>query len=152
MGSFDLGLRLRFEIRVNRERDLVGFVDRRWLRFLLGKPVAFLQGLQLEAVYAIQDTVKFLLQALVRAQVQRTPEQKVEGAIEILFGSFEVPSFIVVLPELVFVFNLRNQLSDGIRLNLKLSLYSGTGLSIWNGLRSWRGSCAQRWRGRGPRW
>src|ERR1700691_2421135 len=56
MRSFDFGLGLRLEVRVNRERALVRFIDRRGLRLLLGKPITLLQSLQLETVYAVQDT------------------------------------------------------------------------------------------------
>src|SRR5579863_1753750 len=147
--GLDFSFSLCLEVRVNRERDLVGFVDRRGLRLLLRKAIAFLQGLKLETVYAVEDTVKFLLQALVRAQVQGTPQQEIEGAIEVLFGSFEMPGFIVVLPDFVFIFNLGNQLSDGIRFNLDLSIYGSYSLGVDVCLRSGRRSRAQLRRGGG---
>ena len=70
MGGLDLGLGLRLNIWVNRDRNLVGFVDGRRLRLLLGKAVTLLQSLQFQTVYAIQNAVKLLLQPVVRAHVQ----------------------------------------------------------------------------------
>src|SRR5437762_13329184 len=72
-------------------------------------------------------------------------EQHVEGMIEVLLGSFEVASVVVLLACLVFLLDRGDQTIDGVSLGLKLFLDSWRcWLLFWSlGL-----SSSERWSGR----
>src|SRR5579872_6266632 len=108
------GFCLCLDVLIYRESGLVSLVDRCWRRFLLGEPVTLLQRLQLQAIYPIQDLIKFLLQSLVRADVQRAREQQIESAIKTFFGGFQVPGLVVLLTSLIFLLDLCDQFSRWI--------------------------------------
>src|SRR5581483_4691233 len=89
---------------------------------LLAKAITFLQRLEFQFIDSIQHPVKFLMEALVGAQLRRAFHQHVERPIKLLLGGLKVSGFVVVLPSLIFAFYLADDLSDRIRLRGWLNL------------------------------
>ena len=59
--GLDFGFRFSLYVEVNRESDLVRFVDGSRLRLLFGKTVSFLQSHQFRTIHALEDAVEFML-------------------------------------------------------------------------------------------
>ncbi len=127
-GGADFGFGFGFQVCVRGGVEVVGFVDGRGFRLLLGEAVALLQSGHFQAVGAFEDAIKFLLQAIVGAQVETAAQQLVEGGIKILFGGFEMTGAIVFLAGLIFLFHAGNQVAHGI--DLQRLLHGWRGLSL----------------------
>ena len=127
-GGTDFRFGLGFDVGIDGERDFVGFVDRCGLGFLLGETVSLLERGKFEAGSAVDDAIKFALEALVGVDVVRALQQKVEGVVEVQPGSGQVSGLVVSLSGLEFLFRLSDQVSNGVGLG-----------SAWCSLRrSWR--------------
>ena len=118
MGVLHLRFGLGADAGIDREGDLVGFVDGRGLGFLLGEAVARLEGHHLEVVDALDQLVEFLLQAVVAAHVVPGLQQQVEGAVEIILGGIEVAGVVVGQARLVFLLDLGDQRFHRVDLGL----------------------------------
>ena len=86
---------------VHRERDVVGFVDGRWLGALLGEAVSLAQGDLLELANAVDDLVELLLQTRVVAEVEVARQQDVERLVEALAGGIKMAVLVLGLACLV---------------------------------------------------
>ena len=109
LGGLDLGFGLGADLRIDGERDVVGFVDRGRLGVLLGEAVALLQCNHFELVNALDDLVELVLQARVIANLDVARQQHVEGLVEVLFGGVEMSGLIVGLAGGIQLFGLRDQ-------------------------------------------
>ena len=98
LGGLDLGFGLGLDVGIDREGNVVGFVDGRRLGTLLAEAVALLQRDQLQFVNRLDDLVEFLLQPLVVADIEVAGDQQVEGLVEVLSGGFQVAGIVVGLP------------------------------------------------------
>ncbi len=118
--TLDFGLGLRLGTGVGGGRHSVGLVDGRGFSLLLLILLRLLRTLssvgtsRVKFVHALDDAVKFLLQAIVGAYVEIAAQQRVDGSVEILFGLFGFARVIVGEAVLVFLFNARDQIGDGI--------------------------------------
>ena len=109
LGSLDFGCGLGLDVGIDREGDVVGFVDRRWLRARLGKSVALLQRGQFKLMYGLDELVEFTFQPFVIAQVEIAGQQYVERLIEVGLGRLQVASLVIRLPGCVFLLRLGDQ-------------------------------------------
>ena len=120
--GFDLGLRLRLDVGIDRRGDLVGFVDRRGLGLLLGRRVVRLQGRQFRTVHAFQDSLQLVLHPLVRANLRRALQQLIHRVIKTALGRFQISGFELFLSALIVLLGVQNQISHRIGLGLGCGL------------------------------
>ncbi len=88
--GFDFSFRFGLHVRIDRGRDLVGFVDRRGLSLLLRRRGIRLQGRQFGTVHAFEHVLQFVLYALIGANLRRTLQQLIHGAIETSLRRFQI--------------------------------------------------------------
>ena len=137
-----VGLGFGRHIGVSRKRHLVRFINRGWLRLLLGKAVGFFSPNRVQLVDLFGDLVELLLQTVVGLYVHRPLHQYVHCVIKILFGCIQMAGFVVVLACRIGLFCLGDHLWHRIRFFRLWSLRGRRRLL----LRSFR----QRNRGRRP--
>ena len=145
MRGLDLGFGLRLDVGVDRRRDLVDFINRRGLGFLLRRGVVRLQGRQFRTVYTFENALQFVLHSLVRANLGGTLQQQVKGMIKSPLGLPRSPALNLSSPSLVCPVGADNQshhwIDFGRRLRLDLRGWS----RLWiRRLRSRRGNRSQR--------
>ena len=122
MRGLDLGFGSRFNVGVNRRRDVVDFIDRSRLRFLLRRRIVRLQGRHFRAVYVFENPLQFVLHPFIRPNFGRTLQQQINCVIKTPLGRFQVPGPEFALSSLVFLFGVRNKISHRIRFGLRCSL------------------------------
>ena len=148
MRTFQFGFGLGFDILVDGGRQFIGFVDRRRLGLLLGESVALLEGGGFEAIDAVEDAVQFLLQTVVRFEVESIAQELVKGGVEIELCGFKVTRLVVVLAGLVFLLYPCDQVGYGINFqglwNLRLRLRFGSVRLRLMWIRRVAGRCDQR--------
>ena len=155
----DLGFCLSLDIRIYRECNLVGLVNRSRFRFLLAEAVAFLQGHQFQAVYAIQQLLKLAFQPLIGFHFYWSRQEQIEGCVEVLLGRFQVPALIICLASRVLLLDLRDEIGDRIDHELRsgfrlLCDWRRIRMTLWGlrrGHRGQRRGICLRWRQKG-RW
>ena len=96
-GGLDLSFSRGADVGVNREGDVVGFVDGRGLRTLLGKSVTLLHRSHFQLVHRLDDLVELILQPLVAADIEVAGEHGIERLIEVLLGRVKMAGTIVRL-------------------------------------------------------
>ena len=145
--GLDLGFGLCFYAFIDRRCEFVGFVDGRWFRLLLGKPIPLLQGGKFQIIDAVQNAVEFPLQPVVGAEVESAAQQLVKCGVEILLGGFEMAGMIVILTGLVLFFDPGDQVGDGVhcerlrRLRLRWN-FIGRRVGLLMRIRLVSGCCA----------
>ena len=135
MCGFDLGFGLGLHVGINRRRDLVGFVNRRGLGFLLRRRIVRLQGRQFRTVHGFENAFQFVLHPLIRADFGRALQQLIHRAIKTPLGCFQISSFEFFLRRLIFLLGVRNQIDDRIGFGLSgLGVLSDAGFDLlWFG-------------------
>ena len=118
LGVLDLGFGHGPDVGIDREGDVVGFVDGRGLGARLAEAVALLQRRHLQLVDRLDDLVEFALQLLVVAHIQIAAQQGIEGLIEIGLRRLQMSRLIVGLAGGILLLCLRDQGIDGIGLRL----------------------------------
>src|SRR6476646_1671341 len=99
MCCFDLSFGLCFDVGINRKGDVIGLINRRGLRFWLGRGLSIFQ---FQSVYPIQDSVQLALHSLIRANFWGTAADKIKSSVETLFGCVQMASLIVILSGVIF--------------------------------------------------
>lgn len=115
--GFGLGPNLGVGRRGQAVGCVVGLIDRRGLGFLL--IILCLLGIGggpagVEFVDAFNDVVEFLLQAIVRPDVEIAAQERVQRAVEILLGAIAVARVIVRHALLVFLFGPGDKIGNRV--------------------------------------
>src|SRR6478672_6550215 len=116
VGGLDLGSRLGFQARINRVVvNLVGLVDRCWLRLLLNRGRFGLESSELQVVHAFEHTIHLALKTLIGTDVGGATLEKVERPGKVLLGQIVVPVRVFLLASLILFLYFGNQVGNRIR-------------------------------------
>ena len=115
MGRLDLGFRSGLDVGIDRRRDVVHFINRRRLGFLLRRRIVRLQRRHFRPVHTFENSLQFVLHPFIRPNFGRTLQQHVNRVIETSLGRFQISSFESVLSCLVFLLGVREEFGNRIR-------------------------------------
>jgi len=121
------GFGFGFDVEIDGRRRFISFVDGRGLGLLFGESITLLERGDFESVDAVEDTVEFVFEAIVAAQVESAAQKLVEGGVETLFGGFEVSGVVVILTSLKFFFYAGDEFGNGIDLEFLGNVFFGLG-------------------------
>src|SRR5215470_1513276 len=105
MGCLYFGLRLCLYVGVNRWSDLIYFINRGWLGFLVGI-FGLLQWRHFWTVYFFQNLVELFLYPSARTHFGRRFDHQLERPIVMLFGLIQPACFEACQSFLMFFLNI----------------------------------------------